>query len=75
MLDDVNYLGPDPCKPGRGTRQTDRVLEFVRMLAHTPGDACRRRDAHPDQHVSDSEPYQNLQDRDRSSPCSKDGGT
>ncbi len=43
MLDDVDYLGPVPRKPGGGGkyegRLDERQLEFVRnMLAHTPDD-------------------------------------
>ena len=43
MLDDVNYLGADPHKPGGGGKYEGRLdegqLEFVRnVLAHTPDD-------------------------------------
>ena len=58
MLDDVNYLGPDPHKAGGGGKYEGRLdegqLEFVRnVLAHTPDDTLIVIVMHiPDQHVS-----------------------
>jgi hypothetical protein len=70
MLDDVNYLGPDPHKPGGGGKYEGRLdqgqLEFVRnVLAHTPDDTLVVVVMHiPINTFLDNEPYQNLQDRD-----------
>jgi hypothetical protein len=70
MLDDVNYLGPDPHKPGGGGKYEGRLdqgqLEFVRnVLAHTPDDMLIVMVMHiPINTFLDNEPYQNLQDRD-----------
>jgi hypothetical protein len=70
MLDDVNYLGPDPHKPGGGGKYEGRLdegqLEFVRnVLAHTPDDTLIVMVMHiPINTFLDNEPYQNLQDRD-----------
>ncbi|MGB7973834.1 MAG: calcineurin-like phosphoesterase family protein [Roseiarcus sp.] len=70
MLDDVNYLGPDPHKPGGGGkyegRLDERQLEFVRnVLGHTPDDTLVVVVMHiPINTFLDNEPYQNLQDRD-----------
>jgi len=70
MLDDVNYLGPDPHKPGGGGKYEGRLdqgqLEFVRnVLAHTPDEMLIVMVMHiPINTFLDNEPYQNLQDRD-----------
>ena len=70
MLDDVNYLGPDPHKAGGGGKYEGRLdqvqLEFVRnVLAHTPDDTLIVMVMHiPINTFLDNEPYQNLQDRD-----------
>jgi hypothetical protein len=70
MLDDVNYLGPDPHKPGGGGKYEGRLdegqLEFVRnVLAQTPDDTLVVIVMHiPINTFLDNEPYQNLQDRD-----------
>ncbi len=70
MLDDVNYLGPDPRKAGGGDKYEGRLdpgqLEFVRnVLAHTPDDTLIIMVMHiPINTFLDNEPYQNLQDRD-----------
>ncbi len=70
MLDDVNYLGPDPHKPGGGGKYEGRLdegqLEFVRnVLAHTPDDTLIVIVMHiPINTFLGNEPYQNLQDRD-----------
>ena len=70
MLDDVNYLGPDPHKAGGGGKYEGRLdqgqLEFVRnVLAHTPDDTLIVVVMHiPINTFLDNEPYQNLQDRD-----------
>ena len=70
MLDDVNYLGPDPHKAGGGGKYEGRFdeaqLEFVRnVLAHTPDDTLIVIVMHiPIRTFLDDEPYQNLQDRD-----------
>src|SRR3984885_7510360 len=70
MLDDVNYLGPDPHKVGGGGKYEGRLdegqLEFVRnVLAHTPDDTLIVMVMHiPINTFLDNEPYQNLQDRD-----------
>ena len=70
MLDDVNYLGPDPHKPGGGGKYEGRLdqgqLEFVRnVLAHTPDDTLIVMVMHiPINTFLDNESYQNLQDRD-----------
>src|SRR5882757_3805820 len=70
MLDDVNYLGPDPHKVGGGGKYEGRLdngqLEFVRnVLAHIPDDTLIVMVMHiPISTFLDNEPYQNLQDRD-----------
>ena len=70
MLDDVNYLGFDPHKPGGGGKYEGRLdegqLEFVRnVLAHTPEDTLVVVVMHiPIRTFLDDEPYQNLQDRE-----------
>ena len=70
MLDDVNYLGPDPAKPGGGGKYEGRLdeaqLAFMRnMLAHTPDDTLIVVVMHiPIRTFLDDEPYQNLQDRE-----------
>jgi hypothetical protein len=70
MLDDVNYLGPDPHKPGGGGKYEGRLdegqIEFVRnVLAHTPDDRLVVVVMHiPINTFLDNEPYQNLQGRD-----------
>ena len=70
MLDDVNYLGPDPHKAGGGGKYEGRFdegqLEFVRnVLAHTPDDTLIVIVMHiPIRTFLDDEPYQNLQDRE-----------
>ena len=70
MLDDVNYLGFDPHKPGGGGKYEGRLdegqLEFVRnVLAHTSDDTLIVIVMHiPIRTSLDNEPYQNLQDRD-----------
>ena len=81
MLDDVNYLGPDPHKAGGGGKYEGRLdegqLEFVRnVLAHTPGDTLVVVVMHiPINTFLDNEPYQNLRIERRSSPCSKGAAT
>ena len=68
MLDDVNYLGPDPHKPGGKYegRLDQRQLEFVRnVLAHTPDDTLIVMVMHiPINTFLNNESFQNLQDRD-----------
>jgi C terminal of Calcineurin-like phosphoesterase/N terminal of Calcineurin-like phosphoesterase len=70
MLDDVNYLGPDPHKVGGGGKYEGRLdegqIEFVRnVLAHTRDDTLVVVVMHiPINTFLDNEPYQNLQDRD-----------
>ena len=70
MLDDVNYLGPDPAKPrGAGKyegRLDEAQLAFVRnVLAHTPDDTLIVVVMHiPIRTFLDDEPYQNLQNRE-----------
>ena len=68
MLDDVNYLGPDPHKPGAKYegRLDEGQLEFVRnVLAHTPADTLIVMVMHiPINTFLGNEPFQNLQDRD-----------
>ncbi|HZZ21161.1 MAG TPA: metallophosphoesterase N-terminal domain-containing protein [Roseiarcus sp.] len=70
MLDNVNYLGPDPHKPGGGGKYEGRLdewqLEFVRnLLAHTPDDTLIVIVMHiPIRTFLGDEPYQNLQDRE-----------
>ncbi len=70
MLDDVNYLGFDPHKPGGGGKYEGRLdeaqLEFVRnLLAHTPEDTLIVIVMHiPIRTFLDDEPYQNLQNRE-----------
>ena len=82
MLDDVNYLGPDPHKVGGGGKYEGRLdegqLEFVRnVLAHTPDDTL---DRHGDAHsrstrFSTTSPIRTCRIATRSSPCSKDAAT
>jgi hypothetical protein len=70
MLDDVDYLGPDPVKPGAGGkyegRFDERQLEFIRnVLKHTQDDTLIVAVMHiPIRTFLDNEPYQNLQNRD-----------
>ena len=70
MLDNVNYLGFDPHKPGGGGKYEGRLdegqLEFVRnVLKHTPDDTLIVIVMHiPIRTYLDDEPYQNLQDRE-----------
>jgi hypothetical protein len=70
MLDDVDYLGPDPAKPGVSGRYVGRLdeaqLEFVRnVLDRTPPDALVVVVLHiPIRTFLDDQPYQNLQDRE-----------
>ena len=70
MLDDVNYLGFDPQKPGGGGKYEGRFdegqLEFVRnVLAHTPDDMLIVLVMHiPIRTFLDDEAYQNLQNRE-----------
>ena len=70
MLDDVNYLGPDPARPrGAGKyegRLDEAQLAFVRnVLAHTPDDTLIVVVMHiPIRTFLDDEPYQNLQNRE-----------
>jgi hypothetical protein len=70
MLDDVDYLGFDPLKPGRGGKYEGRLdegqLEFVRnVLKHTPDDTLIVIVMHiPIRTFLDNEPYQNLQNRE-----------
>lgn len=67
MLDDVDYLGPDPRRPGGKYegRFDETQLEFVRnLLAHTPDDTLIVVVMHiPIRTFLDNEPYQNLQNR------------
>ena len=70
MLDDVDYLGPDPTKPrGSGKyegRLDEAQLEFVRnVLAHTPDDTLVVAVMHiPVRTYLGGEPYQNLVNKD-----------
>ena len=70
MLDDVNYLGPDPAKPRGAGKYEGRLdegqLAFVRnVLAHTPDDTLIVVVMHiPIRTFLDDEPYQNLQNRE-----------
>ena len=70
MLDDVNYLGPDPAKPRGAAKYEGRLdegqLAFVRnVLAHTPDDTLIVVVMHiPIRTFLDDEPYQNLQNRE-----------
>ena len=70
MLDDVDYLGFDPLKPGGGGKYEGRLddgqLEFVRnVLKHTPDDTLIVIVMHiPIRTFLDNEPYQNLQNRE-----------
>ena len=70
MLDDVDYLGPDPTKPlGAGKYQgrlDDAQLAFVRgVLAHTPDDTLVVAVMHiPIRTFLGTEAYQNLANRD-----------
>jgi hypothetical protein len=69
MLDDVDYLGFDPHKPGGGGKYEGRLdegqLEFVRnLLAHTPEDTLIVAAMHiPIRTFLDDDAYQNLQNR------------
>ena len=71
MLDDVDYLGPDPAKPrGSGKyegRLDEAQLEFVRNVLGA--DARRRRSSSPScifrsAPISGAEPYQNLANKE-----------
>ena len=70
MLDNVDYLGFDPHKPGGGGKYEGRLdegqLQFVRnVLAHTPDDTLIVVVMHiPIRTFLDNEPFQNLQNRD-----------
>jgi C terminal of Calcineurin-like phosphoesterase/N terminal of Calcineurin-like phosphoesterase len=70
MLDDVNYLGPDPARPRGAGKYEGRLdegqLAFVRnVLAHTPDDTLIVVVMHiPIRTFLDDEPYQNLQNRE-----------
>jgi 3',5'-cyclic AMP phosphodiesterase CpdA len=70
MLDDVDYLGPDPAKPrGSGKyegRLDDAQLDFVRnVLAKTPPETLVVAVLHiPIRTYLGSEPYQNLVNRE-----------
>ncbi len=70
MLDDVDYLGPDPKKPmGSGKyegRIDDAQLDFLRnVLDHTPEETLVVVVMHiPIRTFLDDEPYQNLQNRE-----------
>jgi hypothetical protein len=70
MLDDVDYLGFDPHKPGGGGKYEGRLdegqLEFVRnVLARTPDDTLIVIVMHiPIRTALGDEPYQNLQGRE-----------
>jgi len=69
MLDDVDYLGFDPHKPGGGGKYQGKLdeaqLAFVRnVLAHTPEETLVVAVMHiPIRTFLGDEPYQNLQDR------------
>jgi hypothetical protein len=69
MLDDVDYLGFDPHKPGGGGKYEGRLdeaqLAFVRnVLAHTPDDTLIVAVMHiPIRTFLDDDAYQNLQNR------------
>ncbi len=70
MLDDVDYLGPDPTKPrGSGKyegRLDDAQLEFIRnVLTHTPDDTLIVAVMHiPIRTFLGTEAYQNLANRE-----------
>ena len=70
MLDDVDYLGPDRSKPNGSGKYRGRLdpaqLDFVRnLLAHVPDDKLIVVATHiPLRTYLDSEPYQNLTNRD-----------
>ena len=70
MLDNVEYLGPDPSKPrGSGKyegRLDEAQLDFVRsVLAHTPPDTLVVAVMHiPIRTYLGGEPYQNLANKD-----------
>jgi hypothetical protein len=67
MLDDVDYLGPEPARPGGGGKYEGRLdegqLEFVRnVLKHTPDDTLIVAVMHiPIRTFLDNDAYQNLQ--------------
>jgi hypothetical protein len=70
MLDDVDYLGPEPARPGGGGRYEGRLdegqLEFVRnVLKHTPDDTLIVAVMHiPIRTFLDNDAYQNLQNKE-----------
>ena len=70
MLDDVDYLGRDPAKPGGSGKYEGRLdeaqLDFIRaVLARTPPDTLVVAVMHiPIRTYLGSEPYQNLSNRD-----------
>jgi hypothetical protein len=70
MLDDVDYLGPDPGKATGADRYVGRIddaqLDFVRnVLDHTPEETLVVVVMHiPIRTFLNDEPYQNLQNRD-----------
>ena len=70
MLDDVDYLGPDPAKPGASGKYVGRIddaqLDFIRnVLDHTPQETLVVAVMHiPIRTFLDDEPYQNLGNRD-----------
>ena len=68
MLDDVDYLGPDPSRPGGRYegRFDEGQLAFVRnVLSHTPDDTLIVMVMHiPIRTFLGDEPYQNLQGRE-----------
>ena len=69
MLDDVDYLGPDPSKPNAPRyvgRIDDGQLGFIRnVLDHTPAETLIVAVMHiPIRTFLGDEPYQNLQNRD-----------
>ena len=70
MLDDVDYLGFDPAKPGGSGKYEGRLdeaqLDFIRsVLAHTSPDTLVVAVMHiPIRTYLGAEPYQNLADKD-----------
>ncbi len=70
MLDDVNYMGPDPAKRRGADKYEGRLdeaqLEFVRnVIAHTPDETLIVAVMHiPIRTFLGDEPYQNLQNRE-----------